>query len=399
MWIKALLFSPILLSQPSKAARSIAARRVRAASSPDRYDRSITTFSPEGRLLQLEYALIAAEERGWGLTVCVEWEGTVIFAFPSADSGASLDVSVGEPYQEEEVSDRVPAIKMDHNPLHNTKLHRLSPTHLLLTSGLGGDSRTLASACRRLISSWTHVQFGETISLREVAREVGSIRHGIGLRPGARVLGVVGVLIGLEDVHFQDGVQVEVRMYKSLPGGTIDRCNICCTGGGADSLGRRARKDTMVALSLILSSNIASEDKDTTVPTDDGKRESDKNDKDKRLEEIIEAVGKAALQHHPYTISSDEDCERNTENRKAEKAAVDIWVVQALPSKQTNNDCKDTRNSSASVLHKEKDRYHICPSFISPHRCLGGASLSLRYANSVSLERLPEAVKCLCGRE
>ena len=76
-------------------ARSLSARRVRGTPSRvnNRYDRSITTFDPEGRLLQLEYALIAAEERGRGLTVCVERDGIVIFAFPSSDDSGS-DVSL-----------------------------------------------------------------------------------------------------------------------------------------------------------------------------------------------------------------------------------------------------------------------------------------------------------------
>jgi hypothetical protein len=50
--------------------------------------------------------------------------------------------------------------------------------------------------------------------------------------------------------YYEDETNVEVRMYKSLPGGTVDRCNICCTGGGADSFGRNARKETMEAYSV-----------------------------------------------------------------------------------------------------------------------------------------------------
>jgi hypothetical protein len=31
------------------------------------------------------YDLIAGQERGAGFTVCVEWKGIVVFAFPSSD--------------------------------------------------------------------------------------------------------------------------------------------------------------------------------------------------------------------------------------------------------------------------------------------------------------------------
>lgn len=396
MLFKSLLLTTLLLPQPSNAARSIAARRARAASSPDRYDRSITTFSPEGRLLQLEYALIAAEERGWGLTVCVEWEGNVIFAFPSAYSGDSFDLSNTESCEDGDVSDRMPVS----NPLHNTKLHRISPTHLLLTSGLGGDSRTLASACRRFISSWTHIQFGETIPVREVAREVGSIRHGLGLRPGARVLGVVGVLIGLDDVHYQDGVHAEVRMYKSLPGGTIDRCNIICTGGGADSVGRCARNDTMEALSRFLSSDTSPDEKYTLGSKDNGKRLSEDVAEGNQLEGIIEAVGKAALQHHPYAISSyeDGDSDTNAEKLKKKEATVDIWVIKASQEKQTTY-CNNTINSSPRELcdsmTQDKRQISIGQPFISRNRCLGNSSINVQYASAVSLRELHEVVKRL----
>ena len=247
-------------------------------------------------MLQLEYALIAAEERGRGLTVCVECDGVVVFAFPSSDDdeedegwtscdetsnpSISEDSPSAEPTPEEQSSIAMDkedesksddtsiiqqfAVNTEHNPSHNTKIHRLSPTHLLLTSGLSGDARTLASAFRQVVSSWTHMSYGEVITARELAKEMGKVRHGIGLRPGARVLGVIGMLIGLDDIdtgvdgidatkNEDEGLGVEVRMYPSLPGGTMDRCNVCCTGAGADALGNAARKDAMDTLQSVVS--------------------------------------------------------------------------------------------------------------------------------------------------
>ncbi len=97
----------------------------------------------------------------------------------------------------------------------------------------------------------------------EVAWELGIVQHGIGFHPGARVLGVVGVISGLEDVEYigrtlrqkllQSNLGMDTRMYKRLLGGTIDWCNICCTGGGADFFERIARKDAMETLSEMIS--------------------------------------------------------------------------------------------------------------------------------------------------
>ena len=315
----------------------------------------------------------------------------------------------------------------EHDPTHGTKIHRLSPTHLLLTSGLAGDSRVLASAFRKLISRWTHVDHGEVASAREVAREVGKVRHGIGLRPGARVLGVVGMVIGLEDVEDDCGgkqpwwdrgnLGVEVRMYRSLPGGIMDRCNVCCTGGGADVAGNSARKDALEALSRVVSPNM--EDCTSLVEQIGQTIEDERNtfsQKEKDFEKVIEEVGRVALKYHPDVRSKEEDLSDQDANRdKSQKrVAVDIWVVQAVPMTSSHQpsaslnalpDCsksdyegkgKDNADSYGNALDAipKHDKYDNS-AFISPHRYFGKASMEIRYARRVAVDHLTIAAQCL----
>lgn len=366
------LFLPLLLIiclSPVDGARSLSARRVRGPSrnAAERYDRSITTFDPEGRLLQLEYALIAAEERGRGLTVCVEWDGNVIFAFPSSiDDSDVPSSSVSESTHKKSSDDEGVNLLFDtvteNNPSHNSKVHRISPTHLLLTSGLAGDAHVLASAFRRVNSSWTHHHYGEVITTRELAAEVGRVRHSIGLRPGARVLGVIGLLIGLDENEQDDdspnnNKKETVRMYRSLPGGTIDRCNVCVTGGGADADGNLARKEAMNILSNLVAGSPSDSDESHT--------------RDEELQRIIEKVTEVTLNYPHAAQMRVEAPTDDTKEQFKQSDKVDVWIVRALESHES-----EETNSS-------------------PHRRIGKACIDIRYARRVSRTQLTAAAQSM----
>ncbi|KAL7461737.1 hypothetical protein ACHAXS_002145 [Conticribra weissflogii] len=388
-------------SQTAQGARSLTARRVRATSpQADRYDRSITTFHPSGRLLQLEYSLIAAEERGWGVTVALEWEGVVILAFPSAVS----EEECGDGDDDRNDNDKTHDFDSVHptftsDPNHNTKIHRLSPTHLLLTSGLAGDARMLASSFRRQIASWTHIDYGEVVSAREVAREVEKVRGGIGRRAGVRVLGVWGLVVGLDDVDSDetcDNLGVQVRMYRSLPGGIMDRCNACCSGGGADANGNLARKEVMEALEKVLShSSHRNVDESNESGTEDLVLSENES-----LQQIIEEVGRIALMHHPFNFSTNgeyssenqrNDYTKDTNTKQTRgKGLVDIYVIKAVPVMTSSNINRDEIDKHACTQNS-----FDAPPIISEHRSLGTARMNVRYARRVALDQLKDATDCL----
>ena len=198
---------------------------------------------------------------------------------------------------------------------------------------------------------------------------MGKVRHGIGLRPGARVLGVIGMLIGLDDVDdwelSSSELGVEVRMYRSLPGGTMDRCNVCCTGGGADASGNAARNDAMETLLNLVS------------PDGENADSIDSNVEEDRLQQVIEEVGRVVLKHHP---DSQTETEFTDEGMPKKRQSIDIWVVRARADPPASQGIQaDTQGKT----------------FVSSHRFLGRAMMETKYARRVALDQLSEAARCL----
>lgn len=162
---------------------------VRHADSP-RYDRSITTFSEDGRLLQVEYGL-ESSRRG-DLVVAFQTENQICIAVSSSD-----------------------------------KVHRLDAHILMVTSGLVGDGRALASAlqteCQRF-----RLNTGEAPSVKEVARMTAELQHALTRRAGARPLGCTAILAGLGDSS------KILQIFQTDPGGIMEECHYCAAGKGQD---------------------------------------------------------------------------------------------------------------------------------------------------------------------
>mmetsp|Transcript_21532 Transcript_21532/g.27502 ORF Transcript_21532/g.27502 Transcript_21532/m.27502 type:complete len:162 (+) Transcript_21532:74-559(+) len=153
-------------------------------------------------------------------------------------------------------------------------------------------------------------------------------------------------------------------MYRSFPGGIIDRCNVCCTGGGADANGNLARKEAMEVLTNMVS--------DTSSDQLNSDAELSPTNEEEELQRIIEKVAQVAL-----NAQMDESGPKNdTEDECKQSAKVDIWVVRA------------------SELQDESEKRNTL-SFSSFHRHLGKASMDIRYARRVSSTQLTTAARSL----
>jgi 20S proteasome alpha/beta subunit len=157
-----------------------------------KYDRSITTFSEDGRLQQVEYSMEACN-RG-ATVVAFKWNQTTAIVVVRDSS---------------------------------EKIHRIDQHVLLATSGLAGDGRALAgmlrSSCQR-----HRLSFGEPPTVEEVAKMAAQLQHDLTKAAGARPLGCSATVVGIDVLDSTS--KGKVRLYQTEPGGILEECNFCAAG-------------------------------------------------------------------------------------------------------------------------------------------------------------------------
>lgn len=171
-----LLFSTFTVDSAHSRRRAVSYRGM------ERYDRSITTFSPDGRLEQVEYGMEAS------------LRGSTVAAMQTPDGICFL-------------------VK---NSSHG-KVHRLDHHLWLVTAGLSGDSRLLASvlrdSCQKL-----RLNFGEAPTVKEVARLAGQVQHELTRTGGRRPLGCTAIVIGIDPSSDEESLGTP-RLFQTDPGG------------------------------------------------------------------------------------------------------------------------------------------------------------------------------------
>jgi 20S proteasome alpha/beta subunit len=212
-----------------------------------RYDRSITTFSSDGRLQQVEYGL-EASRRG---------DPVVAIAFPSM---ACISVNSSD------------------------KVHRIDAHIIMVTCGLVGDGRFLASSLRSACQRF-RLSNGEAPTLQEAARMAADFQHHLTRRPGARPLGCTAILAGVEG-------GTTVRLFQTDPGGIMEECHYCAAGKGQDKAMTLLQK-----LSGDLKASSGDERKENVVD----------------ITRVTQGVANVAL---------------NTLEEKDAASHVDVWILQ-----------------------------------------------------------------------
>eukprot|EP00563_Minutocellus_polymorphus_P000343 CAMPEP_0181029600 /NCGR_PEP_ID=MMETSP1070-20121207/5281_1 /TAXON_ID=265543 /ORGANISM="Minutocellus polymorphus, Strain NH13" /LENGTH=352 /DNA_ID=CAMNT_0023106913 /DNA_START=17 /DNA_END=1075 /DNA_ORIENTATION=- len=318
-----ILFLTLLVAQShlARSARSrrrpTAARPAGSRENPTEYDRTITTFNSEGRLLQVEYGSIAA---GRGDTV------------------SCFDLDCLVPQSSCKLRGIVVCVVREAKPKSVTwhqltdKVHRIDHHAILVTSGLTGDSAALADMLRATCLN-SRMMNGEHPTLKEIAEAVGSTQHQLTRTDGRRPFGVSAAVIGIDPIPclgFDSNMNIAgdddrtanrsvklpppgvPTLYRSDPGGTVDRCDYCAIGRGAEK--------AMGALESIMKGYNS---KDNT--NEDEGLSTERH----ILAEVIAKVATAAFNSEGDSPSAEEDNDVDIDDSMPR--VLDIWFISTGP--------------------------------------------------------------------
>ena len=142
LWAKLFLFSYVCSGSRSSSA----------------HDQAVTTFSPKGELLQVQYAQIAAD----GGEPCVALSchsGEIVICYPSAPSSSLLDQRISD------------------------KIGRINDGNWAVFSGIAGDGLQILREARDHSSAYESV-YGSYPSVQYTAQRIGEIQHSATLKAG-----------------------------------------------------------------------------------------------------------------------------------------------------------------------------------------------------------------------
>ncbi|MBI4020004.1 MAG: archaeal proteasome endopeptidase complex subunit alpha [Candidatus Aenigmarchaeota archaeon] len=162
------------------------------------YDRTIVVFSPDGRLLQVEYARQMVKNGSTSLGV--RFSGGVVLAALKI----SVPLAVLESYKKiYEIDDHIAAV----------------------SSGSLADARSLIDM-GRVRAQINRITYGEQISIGSVTKYISNRKHLVTQYAGVRPYGV-GMLIGGID-------KTGARLYETEPSGTMIEWKAQAIGRGAE---------------------------------------------------------------------------------------------------------------------------------------------------------------------
>jgi proteasome alpha subunit len=166
------------------------------------YDRTIVVFSPDGRLLQVEYARQMVKNGTTSLGIRVK-DGVILGSLRT-----SAPLAVTHSYK---------------------KMYEIDESIAAVSAGSLADARNLIDLAR-VKAQVNMITYGEAISVSSLTKAISDRKHLVTQYAGVRPYGV-GLLIGGVD-------KAGARLFETEPSGTMIEWNAQAIGRGAD----KARK-------------------------------------------------------------------------------------------------------------------------------------------------------------
>jgi len=203
-----------------------------------RYDGRTTTFSPEGRLFQVEYAIKAIENAGACIGILAQ-DGVVIAA-------EKRDLS-----------------KLLEKPKTSEKLYKIDDHIMCAVAGLTSDANVLIGYLRRVAQNH-YSQYQEPQPLESMIRTMCDLKQGYTQFGGQRPFGVSFLYAGWDRHH---GFQ----LYQSDPSGNYGGWHACAIGSNqvnATNILRNDYKEEMtIEESVRLALRVLHKTMDTATPS------------------------------------------------------------------------------------------------------------------------------------
>jgi 20S proteasome subunit alpha 3 len=203
-----------------------------------RYDRRTTTFSPEGRLYQVEYAMEAISQAGAAVGILAS-DGVVLAA-------------------EKRITSKLLDIRKS-----TEKMYKIDDHLAVAVAGITSDANILLDYARLEAQRYTYA-YKEQIPIEQLLMRVCDLKQGYTQFGGLRPFGVSFLYAGWDE-HY--GFQ----LYQSDPSGNYSGWKAKAIGAnnqGAQSILKTDYKEDMkLSDALVLAVKVLSKTMDTTTPT------------------------------------------------------------------------------------------------------------------------------------
>lgn len=190
----------------------------------NRYDRSVTTFDPSGRLLQVEYGRTASERGG---TIAAAIVNTTNH---NSNNTSMLIVVIVAQTQPTITLSTTKYVGKTSSTVSMNKVHRLHRHVWMTSAGLAGDTLFLVKILRQFAQLFV-LHNDVACTVEQIAKHATQFQHQLTHRAGRRPLGLTSFIWGWK----HDWTNLP-QLYRCSTGGVLEDCLYCAAGHAQEAV-------------------------------------------------------------------------------------------------------------------------------------------------------------------